>query len=276
MQGIGKILKKTREEREITLEEVAEATKIRSKYLRALEEEQFDMLPGDVYARGFATAYLKYLGIRENPDVVEIMQPKQKELEETVEKTEEESKPTQKAIPNKHVRRKKRETAFEEVPLTKNAKLILLLSAVAILMLFAIQWIYTSQMAAENPPEDPVQQKETQQEKEPEVSQEPAIPSKPVEPTYNGLEMRLEILDTNPDKTDQCWMEITVDGKKTQLTLSEGQIQEIQANETIQLNLGNAGVVKVTLNGQDFGVMGNQGQVVKKEFQLEDFVTTVQ
>ena len=76
--------------------------------------------------------------------------------------------------------------------------------------------------------------------------------------------------------TDQCWMEITADGKKTQATLSEGQTQEIQANESIKLNLGNAGVVKVTVNGEDMGTLGQKGQVVKKTFQVEDFTATGQ
>ena len=88
--------------------------------------------------------------------------------------------------------------------------------------------------------------------------------------------MHLEILDVNANATDQCWMQITVDGKKTELTLSEGQTQDVQANESIQLRLGNAGVVKITLNGQDLGVMGSQGQVVKKEFKLEDYTAAAQ
>ncbi|MBQ5857566.1 MAG: DUF4115 domain-containing protein [Peptococcaceae bacterium] len=53
-------------------------------------------------------------------------------------------------------------------------------------------------------------------------------------------------------------------------------MQDIKAAQNIQLNLGNSGVVKVTLNGQDLGVLGNQGQVVKKSFNLEDYVTQTQ
>lgn len=279
MQGIGEILKKTREEQGISLDEVAEATKIRSKYLRALEEEQFDALPGDVYAKGFATAYLKYLGIKDRPDVLEVMKPKVKEPEKPVQ--EEPETPYKLAVTPK---RKQKAERFEETPLNKNAKLIIILSLAAILLLFAVQGIYSKQMAAlENPDEQIQQQVEEQQDEqqdeqngEADVPQEPATPPEPEVPVYDSLEMRLEILNVNPNAKDQCWMQITVDGKVTETTMSEGQIQDIKAAHSVQLNLGNAGVVKVTVNGQDLGTLGNQGQVVKKSFLLEDYVTVAQ
>src|SRR3954447_174768 len=39
------------------------ATKIRGKYLRALEEEQFDLLPSQTYVKGFLRTYADYLGL---------------------------------------------------------------------------------------------------------------------------------------------------------------------------------------------------------------------
>ena len=39
------------------------ATKIRGKYLRALEEEQFDVLPAQTYVKGFLRTYAEYLGL---------------------------------------------------------------------------------------------------------------------------------------------------------------------------------------------------------------------
>ena len=39
------------------------ATKVRGKYLRALEEEQFDMLPAQTYVKGFLRTYAEYLGL---------------------------------------------------------------------------------------------------------------------------------------------------------------------------------------------------------------------
>lgn len=275
LQGIGEILKKTREEQGISLEEVAEATKIRTKYLRALEEENFDTLPGDVYARGFATAYLKHLGIKDRPDVLEVMKPKVQEPEKT-EAVEDADVPHKLAVTPK---RKQKAERFEETPLNKNAKLIIILSLAAILLLFVIQGIYSKEMADQYQPDSQIEQpagEEQNPEDTPNEPEVPAAPPEPEQPVYDSLEMRLEIVNANPNANDQCWMQITVDGKTTETTMSEGQVQDIKAVQNIQLNLGNAGVVKVTLNGQDLGVLGSQGQVVKKSFNLEDYVTQAQ
>ena len=49
--------------RKIDLTEVEAATKIRVRYLRAIENEDWDLLPGDAYARGFVRTYAAYLGL---------------------------------------------------------------------------------------------------------------------------------------------------------------------------------------------------------------------
>lgn len=55
--------------RAITLDEIAEATKIGTRSLKALEDEHFDILPGGIFNRGFVRAYAKYLGIDEEQAV---------------------------------------------------------------------------------------------------------------------------------------------------------------------------------------------------------------
>ncbi|HLX31478.1 MAG TPA: helix-turn-helix domain-containing protein [Gaiellaceae bacterium] len=63
MFEIGHSLKTARERQELGYPEIELATKIRAKYIRALEEEDFDSLPGDTYVRGFLRAYADYLGL---------------------------------------------------------------------------------------------------------------------------------------------------------------------------------------------------------------------
>jgi len=60
---IGYSLRAARERQGIGLPEAELATKIRAKYIRALEEEDFDALPADTYARGFLRTYADYLGL---------------------------------------------------------------------------------------------------------------------------------------------------------------------------------------------------------------------
>ncbi len=63
MFEIGYSLRAARERQGIGFPEIELATKIRAKYIRALEEEDFDSLPADTYARGFLRAYADYLGL---------------------------------------------------------------------------------------------------------------------------------------------------------------------------------------------------------------------
>jgi cytoskeletal protein RodZ len=65
MAGLGATLRKARLERGLSLQEVEATTKVRSKYLQALEEEDFDQLPPPVYARGFLRSYIRFLELDE-------------------------------------------------------------------------------------------------------------------------------------------------------------------------------------------------------------------
>ncbi len=66
MGPFGDRLKRERELRGISLDEISGATKIGTRSLQALEEEDFAKLPGGVFNRGFVRAYAKFLGI--NPE----------------------------------------------------------------------------------------------------------------------------------------------------------------------------------------------------------------
>ena len=63
MFEIGHSLREARERQGLGYPEVELATKIRAKYIRALEEEDFTSIPGDAYIRGFLRTYADYLGL---------------------------------------------------------------------------------------------------------------------------------------------------------------------------------------------------------------------
>ena len=63
MFEIGNSLREARLRQGLEFAEVEQATKIRGKYLRALEDEQFDILPGQTYVKGFLRTYAEYLGL---------------------------------------------------------------------------------------------------------------------------------------------------------------------------------------------------------------------
>jgi cytoskeleton protein RodZ len=63
MADIGTTLREARMRARIDISEVEASTKIRAKYLRAIENEEWDLLPGPVYARSFLRTYGDYLGL---------------------------------------------------------------------------------------------------------------------------------------------------------------------------------------------------------------------
>lgn len=65
-KNLGEILKVAREKKELTLDEAEEETKVRAKYLEALENGRYDTLPGNVYALGFLTKYADFLELDRN------------------------------------------------------------------------------------------------------------------------------------------------------------------------------------------------------------------
>ena len=63
MFEIGNSLREARLRQGLDFPELEQGTKIRGKYLRALEDEQFDVLPAQTYVKGFLRSYAEYLGL---------------------------------------------------------------------------------------------------------------------------------------------------------------------------------------------------------------------
>ncbi len=65
--SLGQSLRKERLLRQVSLEELAQNTRIPLKMLQALEQDRFDELPGDIFARGFIRSYARALGVPAEP-----------------------------------------------------------------------------------------------------------------------------------------------------------------------------------------------------------------
>ena len=68
MFEIGSTLREARVRRSLTLQQIEEDTKIRVKYVQAMENEEFDIMPGPTYVKGFLRTYSEYLGL--DPEVI--------------------------------------------------------------------------------------------------------------------------------------------------------------------------------------------------------------
>ncbi len=63
MDSIGAFLRRERELRQVSLEELVQTTRVPLRMLQRIEEDRFDELPGDVFARGFLRSYARALGL---------------------------------------------------------------------------------------------------------------------------------------------------------------------------------------------------------------------
>ncbi len=63
--SFGRELQTERQRREISLESIAEGTKVPTRHLRALEQEQFEQLPGGVFNKGILRSYCRHVGLNE-------------------------------------------------------------------------------------------------------------------------------------------------------------------------------------------------------------------
>lgn len=239
---IGNTLKAARESRGATLEAAEESTKIRRKYLEALEAENFAQLPGRVYIKGFIRNYAKFLGL--NPDALaaayeEMVPPSEKE---------DDSPPA------------KRMTTVERPGGRKLFRIVLGLIVIGLVAAL----VYLPPMAGKNDITPPGStENRVAEEKSKAAPGEKTTPG-----PASGLPVKQRGVNVTLNVTDnESWMHVEVDGKAVFTGLvPAGQVKEFKGNEKISLRIGNAGVVQVEFNGQKMGALGGFGQVVTKEF----------
>ena len=63
MSGIGEQLRTAREAKGLSISDIEKATKIQGRYLEAIENNEFDKLPGDFYVRAFIRQYAQVVGL---------------------------------------------------------------------------------------------------------------------------------------------------------------------------------------------------------------------
>jgi cytoskeletal protein RodZ len=229
--SFGTWLRRQRELREISLREIADVTKISIRYLEALEQDRFDVLPAPVFAKGFLKEYARYVGLDPH-EVVNSYLTTQKELEPEDEE-------------GLNVGREKRAGRRTSVGFL-GLVVVALLLLVAALAYFAE--LRRSESRADPPPM--------------------AAPPRQAMPTPQTL-VDGEPADEVPllvtiDFSEDCWVEAVIDGERQISELHvPGESMRIEAAETVILTLGNFEAVRVEVNGRPFPVSGRPGEVLR-------------
>ena len=302
MGSFGARLKQEREKKGVTLDEVALATKIGTRMLRALEEERFNLLPGGIFNKGFVRAYARQLGLDENqaiadyldaaglnappppvPEVIHELKAAESPVEEVEEKEKKKSEPW-------------------TVPWGALAVVLLVIAFV-----FAVWGIYSREAKRDSHPPVPEPAKVMEfsnlspggsaalsGQKEGPVASPQNLPQAASSPTLESVKPAAlsgtsASAEASPAKTppvpksvqvlikarENSWLSVTADGKIVMENnlLASGE-KLIQARKEIVIKAGNVGALDFWFNGVRLPLQGDNKQVKTLTFNAKGLQPT--
>jgi cytoskeletal protein RodZ len=295
-ETLGKYLKNQRESKKISLREVANNTRVREHLLKAIEEDQYHLLPPATYVKGFLLAYAKYLRLDPNEVLLryervlkgEPVTPPPTEPQKTKEKIPptEPPKPKEKIPPTGPPKPK------QEIPPTQpskpkqkvlwNTKQTWVVGGVVVasLVVFYLFFPYPSKLPVKPIPEKPFPEKPIIEEKlpitpsPPVVATAPVLGEKPVVEEKQPLAPSLPVPATTsvPEKktfslqlkaVEETWVSLQVDDQsEKEMTFKAGEGISVQASNRIRIIIGNAGGLDLILNGKPLDKFGKPGEVL--------------
>ncbi len=239
MPTLGEILREGRYRRDLSLEQVEADTKVRKKYLLALEEEDYSSLPAPVYARGYVRTYAEYLGI--DPHFADkLFQPPERSVQTPA------IRPAAPGI-----------SEIRHVSMGSVVAFVAGLIAIAAVVFLYAQ--YLSYVESSNLAMEPVPRATTVASPSPvAIVVVPTVTPTPIPPSptpIRGVEVVVNVLE-------RCWLRVAVDGRQAfEGELQAGQTRTWNAKDRLDMRVGNAGGVEVTVNGMRQGKLGASGEV---------------
>lgn len=245
MIGIGQLLRQAREEKQLSLADVERETKIRIRYLEALEAENFSVLPGTVYMFGFVRSYASFLGLDAEEMVARLKKEYQSEQEVQVE-----SKPVRNTV----------SYSPRAGTVGKGLKLLAVILGICLALTYLYGQFFNKEPV--DAPSEPVEAIE-------QIPEVPVVPEleEQAEETSEGIELVMTVVN---QPGARCWVEVRTDGELDFSGILEaGESRTVNATEKVWLKIGNAGVLSIIYNGKDLGNLGPVGDVMTVEFPLE-------
>jgi cytoskeletal protein RodZ len=285
----GTRLKKARKSLGLSIEDIQDKSKIKKNYIKAMENDNFDKLPGEVYTKVYIRGYAKIVGLDPQEILAEYANENGKNSNKEIKREE------------KKVKKKKKKDN-----LTKSDKIfrsIIGIILILILILLSYNMFFRSDQkqngtAINNQNNEVVEQESTDNnvdnnneeqnnqteieeiesvnsvvndsEKE-SVTEEESIETESEE--ENNTEAKPIIKDTTIQfkiiATDKSWLQVKIDDDlKFQGFIDEDEVMTHNGEETVTLKIGNGIAVQVEINGEVLGPFGKRGEVIIKQFDL--------
>lgn len=227
--SFGNWLRRERELRQVSLREISDETKISIRYLEALEEDRFDILPGTVFAKGFLRQYARYVGL-DGDEVVNSYLTAQR------------GQRGEEAAGGVYRVRRRREWMTGTL---LASGLLVLLAAVAALAFYAERSTGTRQSS---PPPAVVQPRP--------AAPPPATRRVPADERLDDVGVTVTL-----DFDGECWVEAVVDGAREISELRvQGESLTLEGRESVELTLDSPDVVRMEVDGEPFDLSGTAAQ----------------
>lgn len=267
-QEFGEELRRERELREVTREQLADVTKVSVRQIEALESGRFELLPARVFARGFVLALARHLGLDAERTAAAFNHVHE---EWSAERARSAAGPSASASSDRiRLSRPRKSAALNTTALGVGVALVLavLTGAAALLKGRASGPADAEEARASLPPEatpvpDALRLPASVAAAAVPVAADVPLVEPAVEksaPAEGGAGSRTLTLTFS----DDCWTEVSVDGQVVAAELfRKGTTRRFEGGRTFVLTLGNAGGVAVDVDGAALGPVGQLGQVVR-------------
>ena len=244
--NVGGRLREAREARNMELRDIASTTKISIGALEALEQNDFDPLPGGIFTRAFVRAYASEVGLDPEQTTRDFMAQAPAEAGHDPVRLDEEQMPS---------RRQVVETVF---------KLLIIGVPLAGLLFLGLRGTSTVS-PGQGEAGGPVA-----------AIAEPVSPPPPAPVAVEEAAVR-EPLAIVLRPRGQSWVSMTVDGERVLSRIMQaGEEESYEAEDEITINIGNAGQFDFMINGQPARSLGGRGEVVTATITHANYLSYVE
>lgn len=257
MASVGDILRDTRIAQQHSIDDIAQATKIRSAILVAIENNQLDVLPSP-YIKSFVKTYAQVLNITANEDIQSFLAAPASGSADT-------RTPPKNQVSAQQAKHDTSPSMAEQFAREKKSSPvnILVYSGLALgAMVLAYYFLWYEPQAPVASEQAPIPSVEP-------IDIQNSAPSPTIVSTVDSTEQQEEILPQDSlilegITTAKVWISIVSDGKKSmQKLLDINTSYRWSADSVFTISLGNAGGIQFTLNGKPLPALGKEGAIVR-------------
>jgi cytoskeleton protein RodZ len=261
MAGFGEKLRRERLKRKISLDDIAAVTKIGTRSLKALEDENFSILPGGIFNKSFVRAYARFLGMNEEAAVADYLAAanEQPVSVETIAAQSAMAKASRLAA-------EQASQAPNRSGLYRAAGFLVIAVAVAIGGFEAVR--HASFKALKRPSLHRQMKEQAQNQAASSTPttvtvEQHAAPLAPVssasQPVATQAAVQTPAEFTVSIKTsEESWLSVTADGRRAfQRLFAPNEEQTVTARNKIEIKIGNPNGTEISLNGKPLALNGS-------------------